>query len=272
MRYGILVCLGDKVIRRVLVAASFVGTCLEPAIAQEEGLRVKSVQASRGRVVFPVIAIVDPSAVGRLLDALDEADAIPGFPNGFPLKRRPTISLAISWSDPSADAWSRPAEGLIVLPLSGALAWEDDKLRRVVRHELAHLGLAAYVEYQPMPRWFDEGFAEWASGGLTCEGSWRIWIEAQSRGADGLPWPQENETGTGLSDRVAYDLYLTFIEYLDTVRVDFVSSGALLSSVREFGLNGAFLEALGTNLKSLLQGWGTYVAQRFATEPVCGPG
>ena len=180
------------VIRRVLYAAILLGTWLEPAIAQEEGLRIKSVQTNRGRLVFPVTATVDPRAVSRLLDSLDEADAVPGFPNGFPLKGRITISLAVSWSNPNADAWSRPAEALIVLPLSGAQAWEDDKLRRIVRHELAHLGLAAYVDYRPMPRWFDEGFAEWASGGLTCEGSWRIWIEAHRRGANGLPWPQES--------------------------------------------------------------------------------
>lgn len=143
MRYGTLVWmyrgLGDYVMRPVLFAAILLGTWLErlePAIAQEEGLRIKSVQTNRGRLVFPVSATVDPRAIGRLLDSLDEVDAVPGFPSGFPLKGRITISLAVSWSNPNVDAWSRPTESLIVLPLSGALTWEDAKLRRIVRHEL----------------------------------------------------------------------------------------------------------------------------------------
>ena len=196
---------------------------------------------------------------------------MPGFPNGFPLKGRITISLAVSWSNPNADAWSRPTESLIVLPLSRALAWDDAKLRRIVRHELAHLGLAAYVQYRTIPWWFDEGFAEWASGGLTCEASWRIWIEAQRRGTRGLSWPQENEPDSDLNTRLAYDLYSTFMDYLDTVWDDVVSSGALLSSVKEYGLDRAFVQVLGADLDSLLEGWRMYVTQRFATEPNCGP-
>ena len=179
------------------------------------GLRAKSVQSNRGRLVFPATAVIHTRGVSRLLGSLNEADAVRGFPNGFPLKRRITISLAVDWSNPTADARSRPAEALIVLPLSRALAWDDGKLRRIVRHELAHVGLAAYVEYRTIPRWFDEGFAEWASGGLTCEGRWRIWIEAQRRGEMGVAWPQPSLTGSGLGDRLAYDMYSTFVEYLD---------------------------------------------------------
>ena len=256
----------------LLAAAVLVSTGTTAAVAQEDGLRTKSVQTKRGRVVFPATATLDPRAVGRILDSLDEADVVRGFPNGFPFRRRVTISLAVEWPNPNADGWSRPAQALIVLPLSMALAWDDGKLRRIMRHELAHLGLAAYLEYRTIPQWFDEGFAEWSAGGLTCEGSWRIWIEAQRRGETGVAWPQQNGTGSGLDDRLAYDLYSTFVEYLDTTWVGIVSSGALLSSVKEHGLNGAFREALGTDLRSLLDGWRMYVAQRFATEPACGPG
>ena len=255
-----------------LLAAILASTGIKLATAQEEGLRAKSVQSDRGRLVFPATAAIHARGVSRILGSLNEADAVRGFPNGFPLKRRITISLAVDWSDPTADARSHPAEALIVLPLSRALAWDDGKLHRIVRHELAHVGLAAYVEYRTIPRWFDEGFAEWASGGLTCEGRWRIWIEAQRRGKEGVAWPQQNRTASGLGDRLAYDLYSTFVEYLDTAWLGVVSSGALLSSVKEHGLDGAFIETLGTDRGSLLEGWRTYVAQRFATEPVCGPG
>ena len=241
-------------------------------MAQEKGLRAQSVQKDHGRLVFPATTTLDSRAVSRLLDSLDETDAVRGFPNGFPLKRRITMSLAVDWPNPMADAWSRPPEALIVLPLSRALAWDDGKLRRIVRHELAHVGLAAYVEYRTIPHWFDEGFAEWASGGLTCEGSWRIWIEAQRKGKEGVAWPLDNETGFELGDRLAYDLYSTFVDYLDTAWVGVVSSGALVRSVKEHGLDGAFRETLGADLESLLEGWRVYVAQRFTTEPVCGPG
>lgn len=256
----------------LLVATVLVSTGTTPAMAQEDGLRAKSVQTNRGRVVLPATATLDAHAVGRILNSLDETDFVRGFPNGFPFRRRVTISLAVEWPNPIADAWSRPAQALIVLPLSTALAWDDGKLRRIMRHELAHLGLAAYLEYRTIPQWFDEGFAEWSAGGLTCEGSWRIWIEVQRRGESGVAWPQQNETGSGLDDRLAYDLYSTFVEYLDTAWVGVVSSGALLSSVKEHGLNGAFREALGTDLGSLVEGWRMYVAQRFAAEPACGPG
>ena len=58
---------------------------------------------------------------------------------------------------------------------------------RVLEHEMAHIALAEFFDHRAVvPKWFDEGFAEWAAGGMTCEGRIRVEIEVRRRTAAGL--------------------------------------------------------------------------------------
>jgi hypothetical protein len=63
-----------------------------------------------------------------------------------------------------------------------------------LRHEIAHLALNAYLPGR-IPRWFDEGYATWASGGWDANSGWQIryaLLRGQAPPLDSLTldWPR----------------------------------------------------------------------------------
>ncbi len=92
---------------------------------------------------------------------------------GWELHERPVIVL---FSD------RRPFQRLVESPLTVAFAQPERNmvaidctrtnrhplsLRNVVKHELCHLYVHQYVKNRPVPRWLDEGIAQWASDGIS---------------------------------------------------------------------------------------------------------
>ena len=63
-------------------------------------------------------------------------------------------------------AYARPAEGLVVLLLHRMRA-ASLPLSPVLKHELCHLILHDAMEHGNLPRWLDEGVAQWVSGGIS---------------------------------------------------------------------------------------------------------
>jgi Peptidase MA superfamily len=61
-------------------------------------------------------------------------------------------------------AFAVPARGLIVIDNSRVRA-DPFRLEPTLAHELAHLLLHAHIPDRNLPRWLDEGVAQWASGG-----------------------------------------------------------------------------------------------------------
>ncbi len=66
-----------------------------------------------------------------------------------------------------------PAEGRIVLPTFGGRA-QPSQMGEILRHELAHIALHRYLAPAGVPRWFDEGYATWASGGMDARSAWML--------------------------------------------------------------------------------------------------
>ncbi|CAN5774444.1 hypothetical protein BH23GEM3_BH23GEM3_04690 [soil metagenome] len=66
-----------------------------------------------------------------------------------------------------------PSLRVIILPTYPAAAPGAGDPTVTLRHELAHLALNAYLP-EPIPRWFDEGYATWSSGGWDQGGAWQI--------------------------------------------------------------------------------------------------
>ncbi len=73
-----------------------------------------------------------------------------------------------------APAWgvgiAVPEEGRIVLPAYGRAP--PLELGEILRHEIAHVALHRFLGGALVPRWFDEGYATWASGGLDANAAW----------------------------------------------------------------------------------------------------
>lgn len=158
----------------------------------------------------------------RVLGLLEESPELPGLPAGYPSEAR--IHLATSEEDFVALAggavpeWGAgvaiPDSRTIVLPVYAADRTRNWSEGRVARHEWAHLGLHEYLGGLRVPRWFSEGYAEWASGGWNASEGWRLRV-AMAGGRTppldslALEWPADRA-----SAEIAYMLSATAVEYL----------------------------------------------------------
>jgi hypothetical protein len=156
-----------------------------------------------------------------------------------------------------------PEEGVIVMPGFGLQRTQGWSEARVLRHERAHLGLHQYLPGLQVPRWFDEGFAEWASGGWSPSEGWRLRVafalgNAPSLDSLVLDWPRDQA-----SAQVAYLLSATAVEYL------VLESGErglrlLLERWREGGsFNLAFRGTYGVTLGQFEEDLKNHVRRRY---------
>ena len=98
----------------------------------------------------------------------DELQRVFGWETAF----RPTVFLIGNRrrfqhlaGNPSIVAYARPADNVIVIDCS-RLHIRPHRLESVLRHEMVHLLLHHHIRSQNLPRWLDEGVAQWLSGGL----------------------------------------------------------------------------------------------------------
>lgn len=161
----------------------------------------------------------------RVLEYAREYDSLPALPAAAPTFGSP-IRIVLAPDDRRfqqaiggrAPEWgvgvAVPAEGLIVLRAYGGTRGAYSEIRRVFRHELAHIALHRYLEGARIPRWFNEGYATWAAGELDVESAWLLRVAFATQRAPPLDslelsWP------TGATDaRVAYLLAASVVQYL----------------------------------------------------------
>lgn len=111
-------------------------------------------------------------------------------------------------------ALARPADGWIILPAGrGEPTGRRDLIGEVLRHEWAHIGLHQAVGGYRGPRWFVEGYAQWAAG-WDSESAWRLRIalatnDSLSLNALTLRWPRERAEA-----EIAYLVAATVVDYL----------------------------------------------------------
>jgi len=91
---------------------------------------------------------------------------------GWPLDFTPTIVLADSRErfrraagSALIAAYAVPSRNLIVLDYS-RLSADPGRLAAVTKHELVHLLLHHHIDKVPLPRWLNEGVAQWVSEGI----------------------------------------------------------------------------------------------------------
>ena len=164
----------------------------------------------------------DGPRAARLLDAIERQPALPGLPPEVP-------TAAVFFLAPDVVTWDAltggqipewgagvaiPGQRLAVIPVDqggrGSLADRD----RTALHEWAHLGLHEYLAGLRIPRWFDEGYAQWASGGWDVGEAWRLRLSLARGGAPpldslNLAWPSDRA-----SAELAYLLSASAVEFL----------------------------------------------------------
>lgn len=206
----------SRLARLTAVALGLAGAALVPP-AQGQG--AMAIGSDSVRVVYWE---GDRGIADRTLAAALAPLPLPGI-GRVPGMRAGTIYLA---PDPArfdsltggrAPDWSAgvaiPSLRVIVLPAypSSRTLAQDPTV--ALRHELVHLALSAYLG-GPGPRWFDEGYATWASGGWDASAGWQIRL-ALLRGVAppldslSLRWPTPEPQA-----RLAYLLSASAVEFL----------------------------------------------------------
>lgn len=151
----------------------------------------------------------------------------------------------------------------IIIP--GGQLWPHSPVEeaRILRHEWAHLALSHAMDPLRIPRWFNEGYAEWAAGGWLGGGGWKLRVALAMGGAPPLDsltigWPAGSEAA-----EVAYLLSASVIEYL------VAASGVhgLETFFEQWRELGSFDEALrtvfGATAGQLESDWRKWVGRRY---------
>lgn len=207
----------------------------------------------------------------RVLDFLRTLPPLPGLPPDVP--RGVTVVLAHSGAalDQAIGGvvpeWrggvAVPARRLLVVPMREGTRPLDPEGRRVLVHEWAHLGLHGHLGDLRVPRWFDEGYAQWASGGFDAAEAWRLRVMVAAGNTPPLDslrlaWPR----GRAEAD-AAYLLTASALTYL------LGDSGArglalFLGRWKESrSFEGAFRATFGLTTSQFEEDWKRHVRDRY---------
>ena len=165
----------------------------------------------------------DSLVAERVVALLDAQPPLPGLPDSVPSD----VTAVLAHTPEAFDAltggvvpeWRAgvaiPALGMLVMPTGDGPRVLDPEGRRTLRHEWAHLGLHAWLgDDLRAPRWFDEGYAQWASGGFDATEAWRLRVllafgTAPAMDSLTLSWPTRRDEA-----QVAYLLGASAVSYL----------------------------------------------------------
>jgi len=184
-----------------------------------DGEPYTSLTGTRASVWF---APRDSLVAERVLDLIEAQPRLPGLPDTLPAG----VVAVLAHSPEAFDEltggvvpeWRAgvaiPALRMLVIPTGDGPRVLDAEGRRTLRHEWAHLGLHGFLDDLRAPRWFDEGYAQWASGGFDATEAWRLRVllatgRAPAMDSLQLRWPAGREQA-----RIAYLLAASALTYL----------------------------------------------------------
>ncbi len=212
-----------------------------------------------------------PLVAVRVLGLIDAEPPLPGLPDSVPAG-----VLAVLAHGPEAfdeltggevPEWRAgvaiPAEHMLVIPVGEGPSILDAEGRRTLRHEWAHLGLHAYLGDLRVPRWFDEGYAQWASGGFDATEAWRLRVllalgRAPAMDSLSLQWPSGREQA-----RTAYLLAASAVDYMLGPSGERGLSLFLERWRAERSFDTALVRTFGVTPGQFEEDWKQHVRQRY---------
>lgn len=246
----------------------------DPGVAPRDGPDVpRAVEGGRTSAELPGTGVRElPGAAGAMAIGSDSLRVV-FWPGDQPLAERAWRAASTPFHLPGLPEGASRIHGTIFLAPTpaaydsltrGAPGWSAGvaipSLRRIVvpafqsqrtppgdpisalRHEIAHLALHAYLPGQ-IPRWFNEGYATWASGEWDEGAGWQIRLALLRRDAPlldslTLSWPRMAGQA-----RLAYLLSASAVHHLATR-----ASGdrAFTAFLQEWRRQGSFEDALRT--------------------------
>lgn len=214
----------------------------------------------------------DSAAAARLLRGVERLAPLPALPPGVP---RTPVRIVLAPSEAVLDSllagrapeWGAgfavPAARTIILPgyPSNRTRFEDPF--RVLRHEWAHLALHDHLGPARVPRWFDEGYATWATGEWSATGAWKLRFAFLLGRVPPLDSLDLRFPADAASAEMAYLLSATAVEYL--VRESGVRGlEVFLGRWRESGaFDAALRSTYGVTLSQFEEDWRKYVKRRY---------
>jgi hypothetical protein len=184
-----------------------------------EGSFFQWIQGDRVSVAFQGADSLRARRIQTFLEGLPPLPALPdSLPKGLALFIAPNQLSFDSLTGGAVPEWGAgvaiPSLGRIVVPGYGSQRTRGWSEARVLQHEWAHLGLHQALQGFRVPQWFDEGYAEWASGGWNAGEGWRLRVafalgRAPPLDSLVLGWPRDRASAD-----LAYLLSATAVEYL----------------------------------------------------------
>ncbi|MBI4539013.1 MAG: hypothetical protein HY704_05820 [Gemmatimonadetes bacterium] len=214
----------------------------------------------------------DSALAVRVLRALAGQRQLPGLPVTAP---EPPVRVVLAPSEAIFDSllgggvpeWGAgvavPSARSIVLPSYASPRTRFADPVATLRHEWAHLALHDYLHNRDIPRWFDEGYAEWASGAWDFDDAWRLRIAFALRQAPPLDslamdWPADVHSAS-----LAYLLAATAVQYL-VQRSGERGLGLLFDRWRASGnFERALRATYGVTSGQLEEDWRKFVKRRY---------
>lgn len=242
-----------------------VGQAVPDSLAGEP---YSSLAGTRATIYF---ARRDSLVAERVLELIDTEPPLPGLPDSLP-----NDVIAVLAHGPEAfdeltggqvPEWRAgvaiPSERMLVIPVGEGPRILDAEGRRTLRHEWAHLGLHAYLGELRVPRWFDEGYAQWTSGGFDASEAWRLRVLlALGRAPDmdslSLRWPAAREQA-----RSAYLLAASAVDYLLEPSGERGLSIFLERWRRERSFDRALIRTFGVTPGQFEEDWKEHVRDRY---------
>lgn len=239
-----------------------------PALVGQARGAPRAVSGDSVRVVFW------PGREARAREVLAAARApfvLPGFPDR---RAAPPSTIVLA---PSAQVWDSvtggrapewgagvafPEARVIVLPTFVSRRNDPEQLGTTLHHELVHLALHRDLP-GVVPRWFDEGYAQWSSGEWDQERAWELrtaFLLGRAPPLDSLTldWPAGEERA-----RLAYLLSATAVRHL-AERTGPQGFELLIATwKREGSLERAVRLAYGMTMGQFEQEWARGVKRRY---------
>lgn len=212
----------------------------------------------------------DRGVAERTLAAALAPLPLPGIPQTFSASRStiflpPTAELFDSLTFGSTPAWAAgvaiPSQRKIILPAYRRDGPLGDPVI-TLRHEIAHLALNDYLGSN-VPRWFDEGYATWVSGGWDAGSGWQIRLALLAGNLPPLDsltlgWPRGEARA-----RLSYLLSASAVVHLATSRGDRAFTAFLRRWRNEGTLDTAMRETYLLTLPQFEREWRQMVRTRY---------
>jgi len=218
---------------------------IQPLVAQADAVRSELTE----RLGFPVLSEVRVEIARTPLEMTTLA------PPGAPY---PEYAAGVAYSE----------LGLVLLTLAPVHPGSEQDLGQVFRHELAHVALNDALSGRPVPRWFNEGFAVFASGESAFVRMKTLSMATVGGSLIPLRELERSFPSDETKAQVAYAEAVDVLRFL-VRREDAHRFRALISELRSGKpFDSAVLGAYGVDLSTLELEWRDDVSRRYTFWPI----